>query len=188
MSRVGCRPASRRNLSASPCALTLSVCSNSVEESGLDRISASLTTPTVTASLGMSDSASVFAKTGTARRRAAQIRNSFFISELLSLEQKAGSSKTDYAESGGGDERHRAERSGQSLRHLIARDIRHHGLAELRGLRYDPVQRVDHRRLPLLGKRGGDPLVADEHEAEEKQAVCSHDRNRSRRRHHADGE
>src|SRR5438445_3619421 len=118
MSRVGCRPASRRNLSASPFVLTLSVCSNSVEESGLDRISASLTTPTVTASLGISESASVFAKTGTARASAAQVSSSFFISELLSLEQPASKRQTDYAESGSRDERQWAECVLESLGRL----------------------------------------------------------------------
>lgn len=65
-SLVGSRPASARNLAASPSALSLSVCWNSTPESGLVRMSLSLTMPTVTAFAGTSDSASSLANAGTA--------------------------------------------------------------------------------------------------------------------------
>jgi hypothetical protein len=63
---AGDSPASVRNFSASPSVLILSVFSNSSEERGLVRMSASLTMPTVTALAGTSESASSFANAGTA--------------------------------------------------------------------------------------------------------------------------
>src|SRR5256885_16847062 len=86
ISREGCRPASRRNFSASPLVLTLSVCSNSVDESGLERMSARRTTPTVTASFGINDSAPLLANAGNATAAKAHTGGNFFISKLLSLE------------------------------------------------------------------------------------------------------
>src|SRR5439155_24758159 len=114
ISREGCRPASRRNFSASPLVLTLSVCSNSVDESGLERMSARRTTPTVTASFGINDSAPLLANAGNARAATAHTSN-FFISKLLSLEAPGSESEAHQAEGGGGEKWSGCQNRSQSL-------------------------------------------------------------------------
>src|ERR1051325_7748175 len=175
MSFDGCRPASVRNAAASPSIVACAVCWNSAPESGLVRSSASFTTPTDTASLGTRPMALVRANANGASASSAAVRNSFFISELLSSEQPGSEDQTDDGERAGGEERRPGQLLREFFRRLSAGDERHHRPAQLRGLGHDPVERVDPPPLPLLGHGGGDPLVADQHHAEEEEAVRAHD-------------
>src|SRR5438105_684883 len=146
------------------------------------------TRPTLTASLGISDSASVFARTGNASAARAQANKSCFISKLLSLEAPGCESKTNDSECGSAQKRSGRERRSQTLRSLIAGYEGDHRLSQFRRLRKDPVQSIDEPGLPLLRYRGRNPGVTDQHQCEEEKAVRRHDRHRCRRRDHADQE
>src|SRR6188474_1346056 len=125
---VGESPVSLRNFSASPSELILSVCSNSSEERGLVRISASFTIPTVTAFAGTSESASSLAIAGKASAATAtsatKVRNKGirFISELLSSEQVRREDEATSAECGGGQEWRWGEGTQNALGHLLSAD------------------------------------------------------------------
>src|SRR5262245_55362812 len=175
MSFDGCSPASRRNAAASASIVAWAVCWNSAPESGLLRMSASFTTPTETASLGTSPMASVRANAAVAATSSAAARNSFFMSELLSSEQPGRKNETDDSKDAGRQERRPGQLLCEFFRGLPAGDERHDRRAQLRRLRHDPVERVDHPGLPFLGDRGGDALVSHQHHGEEEQAVGAHD-------------
>src|SRR6185503_1369292 len=148
-SLVGESPVSLRNFCASPSELILSVCSNSSDERGLVRMSASFTMPTVTALAGTSERASSLAMAGRASAATAtsatSVRNrgNRFISELLSGEQERREDEATNAECGGGQEWRGSERPHDALRQLLATDEGDDSGQKLGGLREDPVESLD---------------------------------------------
>src|SRR5262245_28232296 len=172
MSSFGESPVSRRKREASPSVETSSICAKICAASGLVRRSFQRSTATDAArsetrpsGSSVRRTASALAAPATARtapRRRREERRRERMSEVLSGRTAGGEGE------GRGGEGRRGAVDGEGIevrelvRSVLPRDERDRRLAELGGLRKDPVQTLDDPGRGLRRDGGGDPVVRGE--------------------------
>src|SRR6187200_1374252 len=199
MSSLGVRPVSRKKRAVSSSAEMWSRLARTRSPSGVFFSSFQWRTATVAASAGTSAigssvrrtaraSAQTSASAAASARRETKVNGERRMSEVLSGKQPRGEAQGRGGEDRRGTEDGEVVEVGDPLRRLGPGDERDGRLAELGGLRQDPVEAVDDPGGRFGGDRGGDLVVCHQDRGEEEDRVGRHERHARRGRDDSDQE